>query len=396
MKTYIIKTRYNSYKYYRRVPTILGQCTTIQNFRVALGTNQARATQQALLINASIDEALQMCYLQIPQDLIMDKIKNFLPKTSQAIQKTGYLNDCVEKYIESNKDNISKEETSAKLDFYNKICQALFKKIVGSSNPYIKDMSYENLLEFKSLVIQLPRRSIQKYRVMEVQGILNSLDKVANDERLSPRTVNKYIKWLRALFNFCVVLNYIQINYATSLPLQKTEDEKLQRLPLNDEEIELLLGAIPLSMRYLLQVISYTGMRLSEVYKCSVETIDGVLCFSLLNRDIKLKTKSSYRFIPVHSSLLFDIGKFESLRQAVSKYTLSRATSVTIKELGFKDKEKKSLYSFRHRFATVLIQKGADSSIVSELMGHAHSTMTLSRYSSGYSAKQLQQVVEML
>jgi len=143
-------------------------------------------------------------------------------------------------------------------------------------------------------------------------------------------------------------------------------------------------------------VLAYTGMRLSELYKCEVVTIDDVKCFSLMDRSIKLKTKSSYRLIPVHRELLEELSTFEVYRSNLSSEHLAKTTSATIKSLGFESKEKKSLYSLRHSFATRLIQAGADTAIVSELLGHAHSTMTLSRYSTGFSVKQLQEVVELL
>jgi len=61
-----------------------------------------------------------------------------------------------------------------------------------------------------------------------------------------------------------------------------------------------------------------------------------------------------------------------------------------------KDTKGKSLYSLRHTFATTLIAKGIQPEVVSELMGHAHSTMTMNRYVKGYPIKVLKEAIDKL
>lgn len=401
MKTHLEKTKHNTYKYVRRVPQELLNYAPNSRFRVSLGSSQHEATQQALSFNNAIDEALQLISLHVNEEIIIAKLDGLIPKdkpiatTTNAVQ-SGYLSDITADYISSQADNISAEETRDKRYFYEKVCPCIFEKIGATLNPKIENITYNQLLSFKAIILKLPKRNIQKYRSQELEEILQHLEAVKADEKLSARTVNKYIKWLRALFSFAIMLNHLQVNLANSLPLQKTIDDKLQRLPLEEDELKILLESVPQQMRYLLRILAYTGMRLSELYKCSIAEIDGYKCFSLMDRAIKLKTKSSYRVIPVHKNLLNGMEDFEELRGRISSDNLARTTSDTIKKLKFKEMEKKSLYSLRHRFATQLIQKGANTSTVSELMGHSHITMTLSRYSTGFSVRQLWEVVEML
>ena len=61
-----------------------------------------------------------------------------------------------------------------------------------------------------------------------------------------------------------------------------------------------------------------------------------------------------------------------------------------------KDPEAKSLYSLRHSFATELIARNVQAEVASELMGHSHQTMTLSRYAKGYPVKLLKQAIDPL
>ena len=401
MKTYLIKTQFQTYKYVRRVPKPLLEYASTATFRVSLGSNVLEATQQALEFNNAIEEALQLISLNLADELILSKLEKLIPMDKEQEQQItkeeqGLFRNVVTEYIASQESNISAEETRDKSYFYKEVCPALFRHLGITDNPILRNINYTHLLEFRNMITKLPKRNIHKYRTMEISKILLHLDAVANADRLSPRTANKYVKWLRALFNFAVMLNHIQVNLANSIPLLKTLDDKLQRLPLDEVELNALLESVPQQMQYLLQILAYTGLRLSELYKCTLAEIDGYKCFSLTDRGIKLKTKSSYRVIPIHNSLLDGMKDFEELRSKVSSDNLARTTSDTIKKLKFKDMEKKSLYSLRHRFATQLIQKGADSSIVSELMGHSHNTMTLSRYSTGFSVRQLREVVELL
>ena len=401
MKTYLIKTKFQTYKYVRRVPKPLLEYASTATFRVSLGSNVLEATQQALEFNNAIEEALQLISLNLADELILSKLEKLIPMDKEQEQQItkeeqGLFRNVVTEYIASQESNISAEETRDKSYFYKEVCPALFRHLGITDNPILRNINYTHLLEFRNMITKLPKRNIHKYRTMEISKILLHLDAVANADRLSPRTANKYVKWLRALFSFAIMLNHLQVNLANSIPLQKTLDDKLQRLPLDEVELNALLESVPQQMQYLLQILAYTGLRLSELYKCTLAEIDGYKCFSLTDRGIKLKTKSSYRVIPIHNRLLDGMKDFEELRSKVSSDNLARTTSDTIKKLKFKDMEKKSLYSLRHRFATQLIQKGADSSIVSELMGHSHNTMTLSRYSTGFSVRQLQEVVELL
>ena len=67
---------------------------------------------------------------------------------------------------------------------------------------------------------------------------------------------------------------------------------------------------------------------------------------------------------------------------------LSRQVKRLINE-NLTDIEKKTSYSLRHTFASELIKRDVSSDIVSELLGHKHLGMTLSRYAKGFSVQQL-------
>jgi len=397
MNYYLSLTKFNTYKYVRRVPKQLLDYIDIPTFRVSLGEDKQEAAIQAISFNSTIEKAISLSSLGVSIQIINEELKPLIPQNKiKESSDDSLFSSIVNEYIHSNKTSVSPKETIAKQYFYHTLCPALFKKVMGTSNPKLENLTFKHLLKVKDILIKLPKRNIQEYRDMSTSEIIKILDYVPKDNVVSSATVSKYIKKLRALYSFAIFRGLIQVNLAQGIPIPSTLENKYQRLPLSSAELQTILVRISKDKVYLLNILQLTGMRLSELYKCELQIIDDILCFSLLNPTRKLKTQASYRVIPVHSSLLPNIDNFSNIRDNTSDTSLARTTSTIIKKLDFKDKDKKSLYSLRHKFATELIQRGANPSVVSELMGHSHKTMTLSRYSTGFSVEQLKEVIEIL
>jgi site-specific recombinase XerD len=399
MNLYIVETKHHTLQYYRRVPKKLLKYVGTSKVRIGLSTEKEKATVTALQYNKVIEEALYLIKIGADDGLILSCIKILRPKEKEERALNSELfSSTVERYINSKVGQIADKEIKEKINFYGDVCSSIFKKILGTSDPKLSDITYSDLLKFKEIIGRLPKRNIEKYKRMDMFSLLKILDEIPTEERVSARTINRAIKWIRAIFNFSIVLGELEgVNLAHSVPLVKTEDDRLQRLPLDDDEYDTLLKKLTKEKRYLVQILKYTGMRLSELYKCKIDTVDDVLVFSLLDKGHKLKTNSSYRVIPIHTSLLEELHHFYTYRNRVSNHRLSQSVSMLIKKLNFDDSKKKSLYSLRHSFATKLIQIGADSNLVSELLGHSHGrNMTLSRYASGFNVSQLQAVIQLL
>ena len=75
----------------------------------------------------------------------------------------------------------------------------------------------------------------------------------------------------------------------------------------------------------------------------------------------------------------------ENYIQLAGEQTLSETDSITIPF----SKKGYTLHCLRHTFASELIKRDVSSDIVSELLGHKHLGMTLSRYAKGFSIQQL-------
>ena len=401
MNTHITETKYGTLQYQRRVPKPLIDYVSTKRFRVSLGTDDVQATQMALQYNKQIDNALKLLSLGLPSSLVLLALKGLISQ-DKAEQRQKHKQESVlfssiaKSHLDAKRGTISIHDMSNHEDFFFRVCPPIFKQLLGTNNPKIKEITYNDLLRFKSILILMPKRNIHKYRIMKVETILKRLDDVPIEQRIAPKTINKFIKWLRAIYNLALILGKVHVNLANNITTIPVEDARFQRLPLDADEITQISNTMPEDKRYLFHVLKYTGMRLSELYKCKVETIEDIPCFSLLDKTIKLKTRSSYRMIPIHPALMEELGRLEMYRYKITPDTLSRHTTKAIRKLAFQNAHKKSLYSLRHTFATTLIQQGGDSNIVSELLGHNHTTQTLSRYATGYSPKQLLEVILLL
>jgi len=396
LPNYITKVN-QSYKYQRRVPKQLEEYVSTKFIKKSLGKEFQEAQLKALELNSTLDDCIKLIELSAPNEVIQDKLLDgglIRTPTKTNKQEKPTIGVIVSSYLVSiEQEGISYEEYRDRKYFFTSI----LIPILGNDT-LLSDVTYQELIEFRELLTKLPKGNIQKYKNKPIERLLDTLDVVLPTERLSTTTVNKYIKWIRTLYSYALVRGLVSIDISKAIKLIKSStNTREERLPLTTEDITLIrnrLDGSPLKL-LLFDVLRYSGMRLSELYKLKIEQIEGVFVFDLTDKSIKLKTKSSYRIIPIHSKILAKVLlHYDTAITSITPDNLSKSVNKILR-----NQDKKSLYSLRHTFTTELIHKGADSNIVSELLGHSLSSqggMTLSRYSKGYTVKQLQEVIELL
>lgn len=294
-------------------------------------------------------------------------------------------NKALELFLKNYKATTTKGQYDEVANFMN----AIFIHIVYKDEA-IANTTLEDLLELREILLKLPKRNIQKYRDMTVEQLLecNPLE----NEIISTRTLNKYIKWLKMFYNFCMNNDYITKNPMVSLSTRTNgTDELTERLPLEPTEIQQLFSITSDNNNIInngIKALAYSGMRLSEMYKAKTTIIDGISCFDLTDRAIKLKTRSSYRLIPIHSDI-----NVELLSQLPTQDTFSKKVNQIIRD-NISSDSKKVLYSLRHSFATTLKHNKIQPEVISELMGHSHQTMTLTRYADKYDVSTLNDAIK--
>lgn len=212
-------------------------------------------------------------------------------------------------------------------------------------------------------------------------------------KKVNPRSQARTISGLKSFFNYLVFEDYRPDN-----PMELIESPKIGRkLPdtLSEDEINQLIGAIDLSKpegernRAILETLYGCGLRVSEL-------LDLKLSDLYFEEDfIKVTGKGNkQRFVPISeiNKKYINIYRREiRIHMAIKKgdedvlflnrrgNKLTRAMIFTIiKQLALQIDLQKSIspHTFRHSFATHLLQNGADLRAIQQMLGHESITTT--------------------
>ncbi len=223
--------------------------------------------------------------------------------------------------------------------------------------------------------------------------ILQSFLKWINELGVNPRTQSRIISGIKAFYKYLLMEDIIKNN-----PTELIESPKIGRkLPdvLSVDEINKLIDAIDLSKpegqrnKALLETVYSSGLRVSELINLRISNIfEDVGFVKIIGKgdkerlvpigSIALKQIKLYKeTCRVHIDVKKGCEDFVFLNRNGNK--LSRVMIfIIIKDLAAKIglKKKISPHTFRHSFATHLIEGGADLRAVQEMLGHESITTT--------------------
>ena len=258
----------------------------------------------------------------------------------------------------------------------------------GLSQNSISNYSFD----IKKLVNWLEENSIELSPIkIEEETIQQFIYTIAKE--VNPRTQSRIISGLRGFFNYLVFEEYRKTN-----PLELIESPKIgMKLPdtLSLEEIDLLIATIDLSKaqgernRAIIETLYGCGLRVSELISLKISDLFFDEGF------IKVTGKGNkQRFVPIgpqtekYIKIYRNEIRIHQKINAASKDTLflnrrgnalSRAMIFHIvKELAEKAGIKKNIspHTFRHSFATHLLENGADLRAIQQMLGHESITTT--------------------
>ena len=222
---------------------------------------------------------------------------------------------------------------------------------------------------------------------------LQSFMQCIGEMEMAPSSQARIISGIKSFFKYCLLEQICTVNPTTLLPSPKTR----RKLPdvLSFEEIELLISHIDLSKpeggrnKAILETMYSSGLRVTEAINLKIS------CLYLDVGFIRVIGKGDKeRLIPIGADAIKFIKIYKDtirIHQSPAKncedilFLNNRGKGLSrvmifyiIKDLILKSGIKKSIspHSFRHSFATHLVEGGADLRAVQEMLGHESITTT--------------------
>lgn len=255
----------------------------------------------------------------------------------------------------------------------------------NSVDAYVNDVG--KLLQFLDLT--KPDWLIDQVELPTLQSFISWL----NDLSMLPNTQARVVSGIKAYFNFLMIENIIETDPTEFLEAPKTS----RKLPdvLNVHEINLLLSSIDLSQaqglrtKAIIEVLYGCGLRVSELVTLKISNLHMDAAYIIVvgkgNKQrlipigtVALKSIADY-LADVRSKLKIKAGEEDYIFLNRFGARLSRISVFTmIKSLAEHCQLNKliSPHSFRHAFASHLIEGGADLRAVQSMLGHVSITTT--------------------
>jgi integrase len=399
--SYLKSSSNGFFKYRRRTPKPLQEYINSEVVVKSLGNNEVEAITKAICLNNLINEAIELTKIKsVPRETIIKTLSTEIELTSiKKVYNPKTLSHFSLIYLEQS--NVTTIEYSFREYFFKSFLPLIIEVMFNEQDMELELLTYEKLLKIRNLFLKLPNKNYRKYKVMNQKELMLKIIKgslvVPQEYLLSEGTVNKHVKRIKSLLLFVKEMGMYSHYISNNLTIKSKKETSTRglRAVMSTDEIDTVFNNFDENIRYIYEVLLYSGMRRSELYKCNIIEIEGIKCFNLKSISARLKTSSSYRLIPIHHKLFYMIDKYGDIINTLSPDRLTRGFTKAIRK-SLEDVQGKSLYSLRHTFATTLVAKEVQPEIVSELLGHAHSTMTMNRYVKGYPIQILKKAIDKL
>ncbi len=211
--------------------------------------------------------------------------------------------------------------------------------------------------------------------------LLRKFLSLLSGKRLSKRTLSRKISTLKSFFKFIVREQITKNNPADTLIYPRL-DKPLPKF-MTEKEVEAVLelpkgtGVLVLRDKAILEFLYSTGARVSEMVSSKIENVD------LISGFVKVKGKGrKERLLPLGEPAINSIKNYLDKRTDSNKYLFVNKRYGNLSDRGVRGiiykyineaamSVKISPHTFRHSFATHLLNRGADLRSVQELLGHS-------------------------
>ena len=228
---------------------------------------------------------------------------------------------------------------------------------------------------------------LKEIDLLAVRGFLNHLHK----QGFQRSSIARKLAAIRSFFRFLCRQNYIRQNFASGLRTPKLP-QRLVSVMQQDEIIHLLevpRGDTPAEQRdrAILELLYATGLRVGELSHLTLRAVDPeshiirVVGKGNKERTVLFGEKAAQA---LRSYLLFRIQLvcgpdpgYLFLNQHGRRLSETRIRQIVTHSVSLSAMQKRvSPHTFRHTFATHLLQSGADLRFIQELLGHSSLSTT--------------------
>ena len=255
----------------------------------------------------------------------------------------------------------------------------------NSIDGYLRDL--DKLYQFSALLKD--SKSPQDLKLNDLQKFLHWI----SDLGMSSKSQTRIVSGIKGFYKYLLIEEYIKSDPSKLLETPKTGRKLPDTLSL--DEIEIIISAIDLSSnegqrnKAILETLYSCGLRVSELINLQITNLFFDMGF------IKVVGKGNKeRFVPIGQKAIKEIGLYiehfrnkQNIKEGQEDFLflnrrgsgLTRVMIFTIiKNLCQASgiKKKISPHTFRHSFATHLLEGGADLRAIQEMLGHESITTT--------------------
>jgi len=307
-------------------------------------------------------------------------------KPSGEIPDDRKLSNLIKSFAEFKRTKVDKR-TLSMFKVFSDVILAFFGDID------VETIRTAQFTKFETFLSEFPNRKLSKFKKLTLDEAIKI--KAKQDEAMYIDTRNRFTKNLKSL----LIFYRNNFNNEFGVPAFKVEKEKRKMDDLMDcftkPQLKNLMTGDDIFAK-VSRVLYFTGLRPSEIVKSKIITIDGIETISLKFKDTKIlvKSTSSQRYIPLHSSIKSDFLEVAEYIKTFSQGWLSRIFNRYLRDKGFSDTY--TMYSLRRSFANELKINQINPHIVDELMGHKISSLAGRTYAGEAPISQKKTAIETL
>jgi integrase len=399
----------NGVYYFRLdIPSDLTHYFPITEIKMSLRTSdQATAKLAASQLELKALQAYALLrYGSLPDDIVQQIVEDVMPqarKSTTLTTKGKVLSEVITTYT-AEKQNGWTDKTKMEVEGVFKLLVDILGDIEVSS------ITRPRLIELRSGLLRVPPHFYKRNPGKSVKQVIASNE----GPGISIKSVNKHVARIGSLLKYCNELGMIPNNPGTGLQLSEKQRADQERNVYSLDDVRSIVTNLPHEKetpeRYWIPLIGlYSGLRLNEICQLHIEDVvevDGHWCWNINDAGNKrLKNAASARVIPIHPKLiqLGLIDYYEGTKAAnhprlwmnLAHIDLHGYTNGIGKWYARYNREyvtddpKKVFHSMRHTVADMLKQKGVSEALIAEMLGHAHKSITSSRYGKRYQPKVL-------